>query len=176
MPRSYTPKSTHIIHVLSCDIQVEREVTSSSCTPASQPASSSKPQPQTSTTRVNPSATNITTSRHQQNQLHLHMDKATMAEPTQKTDIKPEASDSSTNATAPPEKASAIWTRRFIIFAFWAVVATLGLPHWIWTTSIHREELPVGEMARWAEGNVRCFHLSFAGKTVYTSRMLTSSV
>jgi hypothetical protein len=143
---------------------------------ASQPASSSKPQPQTSTTRVNPSATNITTSRHQQNQLHLHMDKATMAEPTQKTDIKPEASDSSTNATAPPEKASAIWTRRFIIFAFWAVVATLGLPHWIWTTSIHREELPVGEMARWAEGNVRCFHLSFAGKTVYTSRMLTSSV
>jgi phosphatidylinositol glycan class S len=34
------------------------------------------------------------------------------------------------------------------------VVATLGLPHWIWTTSIHREELPVGEMARWAEGNV----------------------
>jgi phosphatidylinositol glycan class S len=34
------------------------------------------------------------------------------------------------------------------------VVATLGLPHWIWTTSIHREELPVEEMARWAEGNV----------------------
>jgi phosphatidylinositol glycan class S len=77
-----------------------------------------------------------------------------MAELSRKTDIKPEASDLSANATAPPEKASAIWTRRFIILAFWAVVATLGLPHWIWTTSIHREELPVGEMARWAEGNV----------------------
>jgi hypothetical protein len=46
------------------------------------------------------------------------------------------------------------------------VVATLGLPHWIWTTSIHREELPVGEMARWAEGNVSCCSLCFAGKTM----------
>jgi phosphatidylinositol glycan class S len=78
-----------------------------------------------------------------------------MAEPLEKTDITSDVpSNSPANATAPPEKASAIWTRRFIIFAFWAVVATLGLPHWIWTTSIHREELPVGEMARWAEGNV----------------------
>ena len=76
-----------------------------------------------------------------------------MAEPLQKTAITSDASSSSP-PTAPPEKASAVWTRRFIILAFWAVVATLGLPHWIWTTSIHREELPVGEMARWAEGNV----------------------
>lgn len=79
-----------------------------------------------------------------------------MAEPLQKTDITSDALNSHETATAPPEKASAVWTRRFIIFAFWAVVATLGLPHWIWTTSIHREELPVGEMARWAEGNVSC--------------------
>ena len=81
-----------------------------------------------------------------------------MAEPLQKTDITLDTSSSPhTNATAPPEKASAVWTRRFITFAFWAVVATLGLPHWIWTTSIHREELPVGEMAKWAEGNVSCY-------------------
>lgn len=81
-----------------------------------------------------------------------------MAEPLQTTDITSDAPSSiPTNTTAPPEKASAVWTRRFIIFAFWAVVATLGLPHWIWTTSIHREELPVGEMARWAEGNVSCY-------------------
>lgn len=91
-----------------------------------------------------------------------------MAEPLQKTDITSDAPSSSppTNVTAPPEKASAVWTRRFIIFAFWAVVATLGLPHWIWTTSIHREELPVGEMARWAKGNVSCCSLCFAGKTM----------
>lgn len=95
-----------------------------------------------------------------------------MAEPLQKTDITSEASSSPpTNTTAPPEKASAVWTRRFIIFAFWAVVATLGLPHWIWTTSIHREELPVGEMARWAEGNVSCRFWFLLGKWC----MLTSS-
>lgn len=79
-----------------------------------------------------------------------------MAEPLQKRDITSDESNSLKTATALPEKASAVWTRRFIIFAFWAVVATLGLPHWIWTTSIHREELPVGEMAKWAEGNVSC--------------------
>jgi hypothetical protein len=77
-----------------------------------------------------------------------------MASPSQEKDITSNASDSPVNATAPPEKASAVWTRRIIIFAFWAVVATLGLPHWIWTTSIHREELPVEMMAKWAEGNV----------------------
>lgn len=92
-----------------------------------------------------------------------------MAELLQKTAITSDASPSSphTNTTAPPEKASAVWTRRFIILAFWAVVATLGLPHWIWTTSIHREELPVGEMARWAEGNVSLLVLCFAWGTLY---------
>jgi phosphatidylinositol glycan class S len=34
------------------------------------------------------------------------------------------------------------------------VVATLGLPHWIWTTSIYRSELPVERMTQWAEGHV----------------------
>jgi hypothetical protein len=80
-----------------------------------------------------------------------------MAVPLQKTAITPDAPNppKTKNPTAPPvETTTAIRTRRFIILAFWAVVATLGLPHWIWTTSIHREELPVGEMRRWAEGNV----------------------
>lgn len=87
-----------------------------------------------------------------------------MVEPLQKTAITSDASNTPASAPAPPEKASAVWTRRFIILAFWAVVATLGLPHWIWTTSIHREELPVGEMARWAEGNVSLFDLLFSAE------------
>ncbi|KAK5132097.1 hypothetical protein LTR08_000347 [Meristemomyces frigidus] len=44
------------------------------------------------------------------------------------------------------------WTRRWIIIAFWVVVACLGLPYWIWTTSIHRSHLPLGMMNSWAEG------------------------
>lgn len=67
----------------------------------------------------------------------------------------PNAEASSPQQQPPPaDNASTIWTRRTIIFAFWAVVAALGLPHWIWTTSIHREELPVERMGRWAEGGV----------------------
>jgi hypothetical protein len=80
-----------------------------------------------------------------------------MAEPLQEKVIVSDASDSTVDANVelpPPEKASAIRTRRIIIFAFWTVVATLGLPHWIWTTSIYRSELPVEQMTQWAEGHV----------------------
>lgn len=59
---------------------------------------------------------------------------------------------------APAERPSASWTRRLIIFAFWAVVATLGLPHWIWTTSIHRSELPLKSMNAWADGKACQIH------------------
>lgn len=62
--------------------------------------------------------------------------------------------DPATPQQPPADTPTAIWTRRTIIFAFWAIVAALGLPHWIWTTSIHREELPVERMTRWAEGDV----------------------
>ena len=89
-----------------------------------------------------------------------------MASPLQKIPIKSDASPSSSSTAPPPEPTTAIRTRRLIILAFWAVVATLGLPHWIWTTSIHREELPVGEMGRWAEGEV-CFCDVIAEKVMY---------
>jgi phosphatidylinositol glycan class S len=59
-------------------------------------------------------------------------------------------------ASSPPvERTSAIWTRRFVILAFWAVVVCLGLPLWTWTTTIHRSELPLESMNAWAEGQVR---------------------
>jgi phosphatidylinositol glycan class S len=82
-----------------------------------------------------------------------------MAERLQEKIVAPDGSKPSVDGTAespspPPEKANAIWTRRIIIFAFWTVVATLGLPHWIWTTSIYRSELPVEQMTQWAEGHV----------------------
>lgn len=56
---------------------------------------------------------------------------------------------------APPERPAAVWTRRMIIAAFWAVALFLGLPHWTWTTSIHRSTLPLESMNAWAEGKVR---------------------
>lgn len=55
---------------------------------------------------------------------------------------------------APPESSSTVWTRRSIIFCFWLVAITLGVPYWIWTTSIHRANLPLQLMDDWANGNV----------------------
>ncbi|KAJ9627136.1 GPI transamidase component [Taxawa tesnikishii (nom. ined.)] len=52
----------------------------------------------------------------------------------------------------PPEKPTDTRTRRWIIVSFWAVAALLGLPVWIWTTTVHRASLPLDTMNRWAEG------------------------
>lgn len=57
--------------------------------------------------------------------------------------------------SAPPESPVTEWNRRWIIISFWAVIVCLGLPHWIWTTSIHRSDLPLDVMNEWAEGK-RC--------------------
>ncbi|KAM0717335.1 hypothetical protein Q7P37_007187 [Cladosporium fusiforme] len=77
-----------------------------------------------------------------------------MAEPLQSTPVVPDASKSAVSEakSSPPDSPKSVWTRRIILLAFWAVVATLGLPHWIWTTSIHRSELPVEQMTSWSEG------------------------
>lgn len=71
------------------------------------------------------------------------------SEPEVATSRSPE-----TARSAPAESPAEIWTRRAILLAFWAVIVTLGLPHWIWTTSIVRSGLPVGLMNSWAEGQV----------------------
>ena len=73
-------------------------------------------------------------------------------------------SGESEQKTSPPESPAVTWTRSWIIFAFWAIVACLGLPHWIWTTSIHRSDLPLDAMNSWADGQVglhlwpQCLH------------------
>ena len=54
----------------------------------------------------------------------------------------------------PPEKSENIRTRRLVIASFWVVVILLGLPIWLWTTSIHGAVLPLDEMLDWADGKV----------------------
>lgn len=69
-------------------------------------------------------------------------------------DAAPTKAHSDGSPALPQESPAFIWTRRLVLAGFWLVVIALGLPHWIWTTSIHRSELPVEIMNRWAEGQV----------------------
>ena len=59
---------------------------------------------------------------------------------------------------APAERSGTVLTRRYIIFAFWVIIGCLGLPLWLWTTSIHRASLPLESMNRWAEGKACQVH------------------
>ncbi len=54
----------------------------------------------------------------------------------------------------PPEHREGIRVRSLVIASFWAVVIFLGLPIWLWTTSIYRARLPLREMTDWADGKV----------------------
>ena len=54
----------------------------------------------------------------------------------------------------PPESSKGVKTRGLVILSFWAVVILLGLPVWLWTTTIHRENLPLQDMLDWADGKV----------------------
>lgn len=55
----------------------------------------------------------------------------------------------------PPEKPESSKLRVLVIASFWAVVILLGVPVWLWTTSIHRASLPLEDMLAWAHGKVR---------------------
>ena len=67
-----------------------------------------------------------------------------------------------TTKKPPPESAEGIRVRGLVIFSFWAIVIFLGLPVWLWTTSIHRARLPLQEMLDWADGKVRISHDPFS--------------
>lgn len=58
-------------------------------------------------------------------------------------------------SVSPSESMTAVHTRRLIILSFWLVVVCLGLPFWLWTTSIHRSDLPLDLMRAWDGGKVR---------------------
>jgi len=64
------------------------------------------------------------------------------------------ASPAKASKKPPPESSDSIRVRGLVIFSFWAVVVFLGLPVWLWTTSIHRASLPLQEMLDWADGKV----------------------
>lgn len=59
----------------------------------------------------------------------------------------------------PPESPKSIKTRGLVILSFWAVVILLGLPVWLWTTSIYRATLPLQDMLDWADGKVMVLFL-----------------
>ena len=54
----------------------------------------------------------------------------------------------------PPEAASKVQTRRYVILSFWLLALVLGLPTWWKTTTVYRAGLPLQRMSEWASGNV----------------------
>lgn len=64
------------------------------------------------------------------------------------------ASPAKTSKKPPPESLASIRVRGLVISSFWAVVIFLGLPVWLWTTSIHRATLPLQDMLDWSDGKV----------------------
>ncbi|KAF4549733.1 GPI transamidase component PIG-S-like protein [Elsinoe fawcettii] len=52
----------------------------------------------------------------------------------------------------PPETLDSIKTRRFILASFWTIVVLIGLPIWIYTTTVPRATLPLDVMNQWATG------------------------
>ena len=72
---------------------------------------------------------------------------------------------SSDKASKPPaESQEGIRVRSLVIASFWAVVICLGLPIWLWTTSVYRARLPLREMLAWADGKVRILQSSRPAK------------
>lgn len=63
--------------------------------------------------------------------------------------------------SVPAETDDERWTRRLILLSFWTVIILLGLPFWIWTTTVYRAELPSQLMNEWSDGRVwtmrQCF-------------------
>ena len=55
----------------------------------------------------------------------------------------------------PPETSESSRLRGLVIVSFWAVVIFLGIPIWLWTTSVYRARLPLDHMLAWAHGKVQ---------------------
>ena len=56
--------------------------------------------------------------------------------------------------TPPAESSANIRLRTLVILSFWAIIIFLGLPVWLWTTSVYRARLPLQDMWNWAHGKV----------------------
>ncbi|ORY10683.1 GPI transamidase component PIG-S [Clohesyomyces aquaticus] len=81
-----------------------------------------------------------------------------LSTPTRAPDGSETAANAAEGAPArrqpPPESNESMWTRRAVIFSFWAVVVFLGLPVWWKTTAIYRADLPLQAMTDWADGKI----------------------
>lgn len=75
-----------------------------------------------------------------------------IASESEDTNFKVTSSPANVQKQPPPESPKSIKTRGLVILSFWAVVVLLGLPVWLWTTSIYRANLPLQEMLDWADG------------------------
>jgi hypothetical protein len=62
--------------------------------------------------------------------------------------------DAAATKEAPPERPQDVRLRTIVILSFWALIVFVGVPMWWQTTSIHRAQLPLPEMLRWADGQV----------------------
>ncbi|KAI4208108.1 MAG: hypothetical protein LQ348_000356 [Seirophora lacunosa] len=68
--------------------------------------------------------------------------------------VPAEKTISASKKQPPPESKEGIRVRQLVILSFWAIVIFLGVPIWLWTTSIHRARLPLQEMMDWADGRI----------------------
>lgn len=57
-----------------------------------------------------------------------------------------------TQKQPPPEPRDQVKRRAWLLASFWAVIIFLGLPIWLWTTTVYRASLPLERMIRWADG------------------------
>lgn len=88
-----------------------------------------------------------------------------IASESEDTNFKVTSSPANVQKQPPPESPKSIKTRGLVILSFWAVVVLLGLPVWLWTTSIYRANLPLQKMLDWADGKVLVLLLSCASVT-----------
>ncbi|KAM0333929.1 hypothetical protein ACHAQA_000946 [Verticillium albo-atrum] len=72
--------------------------------------------------------------------------------PTSVVELSVEDPSSEDPKEPPPEKASDVRRRSFVILSFWIIALCFGLPVWWITTSIQRANLPLNDMLDWADG------------------------
>ncbi|KAH8682556.1 phosphatidylinositol-glycan biosynthesis class S protein [Xylariales sp. PMI_506] len=84
---------------------------------------------------------------------HITLRKAAVS-PTTAEDGAPQVGSDALNARKepPPEKASDMRRRFWVILSFWVIVLFIGLPIWWKTTTIYRANLPLDQMLEWADG------------------------
>lgn len=90
-----------------------------------------------------------------------------MAERTE----KPPQQEAAARKGSPLERPQDVRLRTIVVLSFWALILFVGVPMWWQTTSIHRAQLPLPEMLRWADGQVNAHSIFSDSLLTSTSRM-----